>query len=408
MAIVPIYSQPDLIYGQGTIYRQLDGVTGLQGLSQPHRRAYTIRVYDRKDLLQEIISSNSGQGYLVSMKFELLDSGCGSFEIELTKRYAIDHGYRVDIHLWNDPLPWYSGFVQEPQIPGGTNRTWTYQGYGGTALFDRVLVTKTYPGQKVHLIAQDLFKQAEIKQKRISYDESQIDASKFSTVSELKCLNTPLKTVLKQVANLAGGYVYGVDERRRMFFKKPSNNVDMHAWVGKHIETSDPRSDSSKIVNSMRVKAGKVRIDISSTSIYYKTNWVQEPLEHKGKGSSQELYGVCEGVYSAPNVLSLIDAMRAAAVELKRLKDPKVSNKVRSFIFKGDRVSCEGKARIIGADGSQLILDKKKFTFTIRGSKVELQGDLGELERAPGNVIMDLAARTELETMARQQSQNQL
>lgn len=412
MAIIPIYHQPDDIYRKSPvskIYRGLEGASSTPGLSQPHRRAITVRIYDRDDILQHIISSNSGLGYLVQCRFETFDSGCGAFELELTRYYDLQHDWRVDIHLWNDPLPWYSGFIQERDTPGGTDRTFSYSGYGGTALFERVLVSKTYSGQKVHLIAKDLFQQAEMRlASRIIYDESLIGVSKFSTVGELKFLRTPLKDALKQVADLAGGFEYGVDDRRRMFFRKPSTQVDLHAWAGKHIETYVPKEDSSKIINKMFVKAGKVRIDIASTNPLYKTNWVAEPLEDKGTGSSQARFGVREGIYSAPSVFSLIDAIRAAAVDLKRKKEPRVWAKARSFVFNGVKLSTTGLARITGIRGVALILPKKKITHTIRGQKDMVEAELGDLERAPANIIADLAGRQALENLARQQSQNQL
>lgn len=409
MAIIPIYHQDGDFYRykpDSKIYRQLPGALYGSGLPQPHRRAITIRVYDRTDILKEIVSSNTGEGFLVDASFDLQGSGCGAFEVELTKKIDVGHDWRFDIHLWNDPLPWYSGFLQRLPRAGSTERSYKYSGHGGVSMFSRVQLSKKYPGQRVDKIVKDVFQTAEAALgSRIIYAESLIDVSKYSTTADVRFINTPMKDAMKQLSNLAGGFEYGVDERRRMFFRKPSTKVDVHAWVGKHVETYVPEEDSSGVVNVMKIKAGKVRTDIPTDNLYYKTNFLLTQLENK---KSIEDYGRREGTYSAPSVISLIDATRAAAVDLKRKMVPPVTAKVRNILLEGQKISASGYFRVIGKGGVSLTLPMKKVKYTIRGAREMVEADLGELVNEVASWVADLKAREALEDLARQQSQNQL
>lgn len=407
--MIPIYRQEGDLYRNkptSKVYRQLPGALSAAGLPQPKRRAVTIRVYDRNDILKEIISSNTGEGFIIDVSFDLQDSGCGAFEVELTKKIDVGHDWRFDIHLWNDPLPWYSGFLQRFPRAGSTVRSYKYSGHGGVSMFSRVQLSKKYPGQRVDKIVKDVFQTAEAALgSRIIYDASQIDVSKYSTTADVRFINTPMKDAMKQLSNLSGGFEYGVDERRRMFFRKPSTKVNVHAWVGKHVETYVPEEDSSGIVNVMKIKAGKVRTDIPTDNLYYKTNFLLDELENT---KSIQDYGRRVGTYSAPSVISLIDATRAAAVDLKRKMVPVVSAKVRNILLDGQKIQPFGYFRVVGKGGVQLVLPMKKVKYTIRGPREMVEADLGELVNELASWVSDLKAREALEDLARQQSQNQL
>lgn len=405
---VPLYGQ-GIVYGRwGLVYRRpLDLVPpAAAGLTQPRRPGVTLRLYDRQDVLQRIVSSNAQRSPLLALNWELLDSGCGSFDLELAEDLGVEHGWRVDVHLWNDPDPVYSGFVRELPGPGTTEQTWEISGHGAVDYFDKVLLTGTYQAQQVRGIVLDIIRQAE-QRLRIIVDDGLIAPTTYILSGQMKFLRTSLRQALQQLANLAGGYVWGVGADRRFFFRPPSQAIDLHRWVGKHLETYVPRSDSSQLANRIFVKFGKVRDDLSNTSPFYKTNWGVDPVEDF---PSQETYGLLEGEYSAPSVLNLIDAYWAASAELKRRKQPIQRATVRGLEYNGEPLTAEGLARIVGRGGHQLILRKKRLKYTLRsGSRVEVGLDLGEqLPETPASWFSQIVFSGAAEALARQQSQVQL
>lgn len=395
------YRRPGIIYR-----RPYDEVfSGAEALVQPRRRAVTVRVYDKSDLLVHIFSSNTQRPTLVGLDWELLDTGCGEFTLELATDPGLQHDHRVDIHLWNDPKPIYSGLIQRLPRPGTTERTATYGGYGFLALLNRMLVTEKYGSQNVRGIVNDLVAKLATRQPRLVPDQTQVDYIPYNTTGALDFLRQPSKDCLKQLSELAGGYVWGVDADRKLFFKAPNQAVDMHRWYGHHLQTFVPQEESDDIVTVVYTKGGKVRSDLPSDSPFYKTNWLEEPIQD---AAAIELWGWREGVYSAPSVLSQVDAAVAATVFLAQKSKPRQYASVRGLIYNGERLSCTGQARIVGRNGNQLILPKKKLKFKLTSTGVDVSLELGDLDYTTAVVVSRLAAAAAGESLARQNSQKQL
>lgn len=411
-ATVPIYRQTDLIYrrdrdGVPLIYRAIWGppAPSAEPIRQPNRRAVTLRVYDRDGVLQHILSSNAQRFELGDLGWEMLDNGCGNAQLELARDYRIEQDWRVDVHLWNSPTPCYSGFVVVLPDPGTTERTWKYEVQGGIGLLDRVYVSSTYEGQPVSAIALDLLQQVESRLPQLRVFPTDVEPTLYSTQGVLRFLRTPVKQALQQVSDLAGGYLWGVDERRRMFFRAPSQEVDYHNWVGRHLRTYVPRADYGEIVNELYVKAGKIRDDLDPSDPYHKTNWLPDQLISE---QSQQDYGLRQGEYSAPSVLSLIDAAWAGGNELARVSKPRQYARVDGLIYRGTPVTAGGNARIVGRNGRQLTLPKRRLRFALAQGAVEISLELGDMERTVADRIWQLTAREAKESLARQQSQQQL
>ena len=412
MKTVPIYGHPLLRYRRqvpdtpnATIYRDLGGLDlSSYNLNQPFRRAVTLRFYDTQDILQAVVSSNAQYCPILALKWDDLDSGSGSFDLELATDLGLARGWRLDIHLWNNQAPAYSGFIQQKPTAGSTDRTFKYGGYGGLALLDRVFVTATYPAQPVSSIANQLARLAE-QRVRIQVFDSQIASSSYSTLGDLKFLRTPVKQALEQCAQLAGGYEWGIDANRRFFFRPAPTETDWHGWVGKHLETFVPEEDSSKIANRIYIKGGKVRGDLAADHPLYKTNWLEDVIEDT---DSQALYGVCEDDFSAPATLNLIDALRAADQELKRRAYPRAYARVDGLEFAGTPLSTSGKARIVGQSGQQLILPKKRLRYRLAKGGVTVDADFGDIDFSASNTVANLVANAAAEALSRQNSQRQL
>ncbi|MBN9415977.1 MAG: hypothetical protein J0I12_11100 [Candidatus Eremiobacteraeota bacterium] len=391
----------------GIVYRRTydEVFSGAAALVQPRRRAVTVRIYDRQDLLVAILSTNAQRPTILALDWELLDTGCGAFTMELAADPGIQHDFRLDIHLWNDPDPIYSGLVQRLPEPGSTNRTFTFGGYGFLDMLNRMLVTETYGPQNVRAIVNDLSAKLGARQPRLVPDQTQVDYVPYSTAGSLAFLRTLAKDALKQLAELAGGYTWGVDADRKLFFKAPNQAVDMHSWVGKHLETFTPQSESDAIVTVVYVKAGKVRNDLPSDNPFYKTNWLEEPIKDD---AAIALWEWREGVYSAPSVLNLVDAAVAATVWLSQNSKPRQYASVKGLVYDGERLSCVGQARIVGKGGAQFILPKKSLKFKLGPTSVDVSLELGDLDYTAAVVVSRLAAATGAENLARQNSQKQL
>lgn len=391
----------------GIAYRRTydEVFSGAAALVQPRRRAVTVRVYDKDDLLVQVFSSNTQRPTLVGLSWELLDTGCGEFTLELATDPGLHHDYRVDIHLWNDPDPIYSGLVQRVPDAGTTERTATYGGYGFLALLNRMLVTEKYGAQNVRGIVNDLVAKLSVRQPRLVADQTQVDYAPYNTVGALDFLRATAKEALKQLSELAGGYAWGVDADRKLFFKAPNQAVDMHRWYGHHLETFVPQSESDDIVTVVYTKAGKVRSDLPADSPFYKTNWLEEPIKDDAAIGD---WGWREGIYTAPSVLSLVDAAVGATVYLAQKSKPRQYASVRGLVYDGERLSCTGQARIVGRNGNQLILPKKKLKFKLNSTGVDVSLELGDLDYTAAVVVSRLAALGAAENLARQNSQKQL
>lgn len=412
MAVVARYREPGLRYREpGLIYRGLVPGQGEEGfgLSQPHRPGTIIRIYDRDDLLQHQLSSNVQRPIVLDWKFELLDTGCGSFDLTLSKEIQLGHDWRVDFHLYNDPAPWYSGWLQDRPAAGGTERKFSLGGYGFFSMAEDVLVTATFPaGQRPSQIADALGRMLERQTgRRVIYSSGQIANSNYVTSGEIKFLRTDFKTAMKQICDLAGGYTWGVDERRRFFFRQESQAItdDSRWWVGKHLRTYVPVEDSSKIRNRIFVKLGKVRTDLNVAHPLFGTNFLEDPIED---ADSVALYRPREMIYSASSLLSPTDAVRGAAIELARRARPTQKARVTGVEFRGRRILPDGLARVTGRGGAVLELPKKKITYEAEGSSIRCNVDLGEQDATPGSLLALITRAQAEESLNRQNSQSQI
>lgn len=411
---IPTYRLERALYRRGDlenplVYRGPWGPGGPtpDNLTQPLRRAITLRFYDRSKTLVRMLSTNAQRGLVTSLAWELTNQGCGTCSLGLVEDIGLEHDYRIDVHLWNQAEPVYSGFLLRPPGDGGTDRIFAYEFQGGRQLLDRVYVTATYGSQSVLAIVLDVLRQAELRLP-VAFNASKVDTIAYSTVGELKFLRMPLSKVLNQLADLAGGYEWGVDHQAEFFFRAPSTEVDLHTWVGRHLQTYAPGQDYSEICNRLYIKTGKVRSDLDPSDTFYKTNWLPDFVEDAGPGSSQDVYGLREGEYSAPSVLNLVDALVAGTVELGRRKGPRKFATVSGLTYEGVTPSVSGQARIVGRGGAELTYPKKRLRYSAEGSRVRVDLELGDFDDSPGDIVGRLAAAAAAENLARQQSQQQL
>jgi hypothetical protein len=424
------YGDVNFRYGDGTIYAALHPGAINSGPRQPNRRGATIRIYDRNDQLVKVISSNAGSSILQTCSFELLETGPGQFNMTLTERIDIGHDYRVDIHLWNSEQPYYSGFIQRLPCRGTTELSWAISGFGFFQMAEDSLVTGsfpagTYPHKIAAALAEDLRKDTggrvsvgAISPTTQATQIFQVDSNgvvltgypiayvTYQLAGIVNFLRTPMKDAMKTVTDLSGAaYTWGVDANRQFFFNPVSQKVndDARWWVGKNMETYVPEEDSSKVKNRIYIKLGSVRHDLPPTDPLFATNFLDLPLEDL---DSQAAFRVRSMVYSAAAALSPTDAVRAGAVQLDALKLPTQMATVTGIDFVGKMVKAEGKARITGRGGVVLELQKVKVVYTIQGSSIQMDVQLGAIEKTAGTFLAQVTRAAAEASLIQQNTQN--
>lgn len=381
--------------------------TGSLKLTQPSRPAAEIRFYNRDDVLQGIVSTNAGRSLLGNLRFELLDTGPGMFDFSLAGNppFEVKHEDRIDIHLWNDPQPYYSGALQSMTWPGATQRTREFSGFGYSEHLNRILLDGTWENKYVWEIVRDLISLQIAPFTRVLYDDSLLERSTAYMVSKFVLQRVSAKDALKQLAALAGGANYGVDEKRRFFWGAQATAVTEHLWYGKHVGGITGDLDAAKLINRQWIKLGSIRTDLSPDDPFLKTNWLKEYIEDP---DSINLYGRRDNVFQAPSMLDALDALRAAEVDMTAKATPANPIRLRDVIFAGTKITAQGNLRIVGVGGLELELPKRKATYRATGSRVQLELELGELERSPAVWIAELTSRQAFEDLSRQQAQTQL
>lgn len=369
------YGQPRLYYGSGTIYRGpvVEPAPVAPDL-EPIARGITLRFYDSAGIKTAEISSGTSQSALISATWELLPTGCGgaSFTLsdQLPQFLTISHNQRIDVHLWGYTQPIWSGFVRRLASP--ITSTWprTYEAYGYQAHLDRVIIREQdYAEQITADVVSELVRDYLDPDTGILYSRAKICQTCRYRVRDLQFRYITARRAMEQLVNLAGLYEFGVDAEREFFFRRQLRSVTEHIWVGVHTDQADVDEDSERLANRLWVQSGQR----SGSG----DNYLPVPLEDKG---SQATYGVWEDTVRAPSVFNETDAYRFASVELSRRARPAVVTRISGLRYEGTPIDCRGQVRVVGRDGTEVTTGKQRVRYTVTGSRIEVDLDLGERE----------------------------
>lgn len=341
---------------------------------------YAVKVYAADGTKTAEWGSAIQRNPVLSLDFELLETGCGAFNMtlgELPTTAALNYGMRIDIHLFNDAAPWYSGFVIDRPVAGTTETPYKYKGYGFFQQLDDVLVDGTYSGMDPASIAKLIVTSFVEPDTQILKRASKIIKTGY-TASKLRFDNIDAKTAIKQLAEFATGYVYGVDEYREFFFRPINSAVNEQARliVGTHVNTYTPTEDVADLCNYALIQGAT--LDEGGSNI----------LATVQDAASQAAYGMKKKVLSMPAAVTATDATRWGQQEIGRLKDPKRRAKITGLrleypnadgSFNVRRIKPDGKAAITPLDGGaahEYPITKVKYTISAQGIVATL--DLGE------------------------------
>ncbi len=112
--------------------------------------------YNRSGTLVKVLSSKAQNFPLVEpgLDFKFArDGGCGLFKFTVSEDLNLEYNYRCDIYLYG--TKWYSGYLTElPQV--GTGLTYKYEGWGFFEQVDWQTINKTYTGDDIGVIVEDI------------------------------------------------------------------------------------------------------------------------------------------------------------------------------------------------------------------------------------------------------------
>jgi len=394
------YGSPWLRYRDGTVYRgepRLEPVPA--SLSMPGRDGAELRVYDDVGRLVGICSSEWGTQTLLSARATVTTAGPGALEFSLAERpaWAMTHGTRVDLHLWGGPEPVWGGYITSAPSALSTRRPYRYDAVGWRSQLAGVIIPQqTWSGWRIVQVVRDLVRRYVEPRTSIVMDPILIDERATYILGDYRAERATLTSVLDDLRDLAGLYVWGVDAQRRFRFQPVSQEVGWHWWVGVHCTECEAEEDSSKLANRIWVKMGK-RLPQTSDQ------WLTYPLEDL---ASQRTYGARDGSITAPSVFSEADAVRMASVTLAERREPTVRLRLRGLAVE-EPVPCVGRARVVGPDGDEETRPIDEVTYSVTGARIEVEVDLGDRQPEIGRWLADWHGQQERLEQLQQAAQRQ-
>lgn len=111
-----------------------------------------IIIYDSTGLKKFEIGDDIRDNKIISLNFSENPHGCVSFNFTLSQYIAALYNYRVDVYLYGQNVPWFSGYINKKPKVGSTETTFKYEGYGYYDQLETCIIDKEYfaiqPAQK--------------------------------------------------------------------------------------------------------------------------------------------------------------------------------------------------------------------------------------------------------------------
>jgi hypothetical protein len=328
-------------------------------------KGFKLIFYDVSQVKVGEIGADVQLGRISEIEFELMDFGCGAFSFILDSlpTFPITYRTRVDICPYFDILPWFSGFIQTIPKPG-QKPPYRYIGFGFFEQLDWVTVTASYQSQEVSLIIKDIIQNTVAPNTQIAYNASKVEATSY-TVTDISFDHALAKDAIQQLANIAQGYEFGVDDAREFYFRAIDTAVYYWYWAGRQFQDLEVEEDPLPIRNKLYIKSGQIQSGGSNI-----IGTVQDD-------ASISTYGLREEVVTAPDILSTADALQWAGQVLAEKKDPKIKAKIINVLFDVTKARIEpgGNIQITTHDGVVYTLPMKRVLYRISAA-----GTLGEID----------------------------
>ena len=371
---------------------------------------FTVIAYKDDGTKTAIFGAGSESNSLKQLTFEIVETGCGKVELtfnKLPENTELDYKQRIDIHLFNDAQPWYSGYILQRPIKGTTTTdSFKFIGHGYYNLLEKIIVNRTYENMEVSAIVFDIARDIE-KKIGLTLNSDKIINTGY-TITKIELDHVTAKEALSQLSDFAIDYVYGIDEYRQLYFKPRTAEINEQArlWVGQHLTKYEPAWNIEDIVNHAYIKGGNVDDEGEQ--------WLAE-VEDK---ESQKLYKIQEDVLTLPSAYSAEDAERWGESQLTNLAKPKKSAKISQVKLEYPRadgtffvrkLSTQGQAAITTLDGELFTYPISKLKYTVSSDKgIQLDMELGEIPDAIDRYFANLDRDAKLAELLQQAATKQL
>ena len=185
-----------------------------------------------------------GSGVLLGVTFMIGQSGPESFTLKFSDYAEIENNNLIKIRVFGGTDYFFTGVVRNVPIEGSTDEDFTYTGFGLSEYFGRISTeSKTYTGQTVEYIIEDLLDDVIVPKTPIEKDVSLIDSTGV-TVNDITFDYIQMSEALKQLKELAQAsgiqYITGVNQEGKFFFLQRDETVIKTLVVGKNSETGIP------------------------------------------------------------------------------------------------------------------------------------------------------------------------
>lgn len=390
----------NILYGAKLFGRYIfAGKTGSGGSSgdgkgeirQYYPNQFTVIAYAADGTKTAFFGSGIEKNTLSKVTFEISSTGCGSCELTfkvLPKNSELDYMQRIDIHLFGDEYPWYSGYIITRPIEGTTETEFKFTAHGYYNRLETLVLFETYENMDPGAIVRDIAKKAE-KTHGLVYNDIKIADAGY-TVTKLVFDGVTVKEALSTLSDFAVDFVYGVDEYRSLYFQPRETSINEQArlTVGRHLNKYVPSWNTEKIYNWARVKGGNIDDEGEQ--------WLCVVQDE----ASIAKYGKRDKVLTLPSAYEVEDAKRWGENQLSQYKEPIRSAKVTGVrleyplvdgTFNVRHLTTTGQAQIRTLDGSTHEYPITKVKYTISASSgISADMTLGEPVFALDTYLADI------------------
>lgn len=367
-----------------------------------------VDIFSPSGIKTDAFASDVEENPLAQIQFELVSTGCGACTLtfkKLPKISSLNYGSRIDISLFGDHRPWWSGYVLTLPDQGGTQTEFKITAHGYYNALKNVLIFNTYENMEVSDIVKDILLTVESRT-GVKYNSSKVYAVGYA-ITKIVFDGVNAQECLKQLSEFAYDFVYGVDERQELFFKQRVTAINEEArfFVPQHVDGFEPTVNLDKLTNWARIKGGN--IDEQGES------W----LATVENTDSQQAYGRRESVWTLPTAYSPEDVKRWGESELAKYKDPIQSAKVKGVSIRYPKpnkfwvrkLSTDGKAAIYNLDGELKQYPISKIKYTINADKgINCDLELGEPVFALDKYLFSIERTARNNELLQQASNKQL
>lgn len=370
---------------------------------------FKIIAYNADGTKSAIFGAGANNNAVSEFNFKIIETGCGECTIKFNKlptNAELNYKQRVDIHLFNDNQPWFSGYVITRPIVGTTETSFSFAIHGFYNLLEKVQLFETYENMEVSAIVKSIAQTVETKLGLV-YNADKIINTGY-TITKIVFDGVDVKKALEQLSDFGLDYVFGVDEKRSIYFKPRNTEINEQArfWVSKHLTSYVPNEDVEKVCNWARIKGAS--IDISGES------WLATVQDL----DSQAAYGLQEEIWTLPSAYASADAERWGNVQIQRYKDPIRSAKIKGVdlrylnadgSFNVRKLSTDGECVITTLDGSAIQYPITSLKYTVSAEKgIQCEMELGEQPFKIDTYFAELERNNKNNELLQQASNKQL